>query len=784
MKRIALLIQFFILLVCSSFAQTYTVSGYVVDGETGETLIGVSVVKKGTHQGVSTDGNGFFRLTGLRKGETVLEFSYLGYGKQEKKVVITSKSILLETLKLFPEAFEFQDVIVVGKRHDMVGDREVETSQQRITAQTIINIPSARGDIFKAIKFLPGLQGTEPFSPLYTARGSDPSGNLVMLDGVAVYNPYHYEQSGGLFNIQSIKNIDVMVGGFGAEFGGRNASILYITTKDGNLNKFSGEVEPTTTHTKLFFEFPVGKKSSMMVAGRYFYDIPGYFLFGNRSYFYDFNVSYTNRINERNRLTLKVFNAYDNMKVAPERMFNYIDNSFNIDIYEDLQFDMGNKWSNRVATAYLKSVISPNVYLHTQLYGSFHSADNLSTFDFTYKPDSTDATVALRYSSQFTSRISDLSAKTSLSVKTDSINTFKLGVEFNSYYFANRAALNWIDKGKSVREPSMLAAFVEDKVKINRFVIRPGVRLSNYSLNGDWQVEPRVNMVLSWPYDWKFKAAWGVYYQSIISMNTQEFEVSQFLDYYYPLSNTAPSKSVHYIVGFDKPISKVSSLSVEAYYMEMPITYMFNLNQSEQEAFSFSDKLERGSGLSYGIEVMFRGDFHKLSGWASYGWGRSTRSYSHIMDGKPFLFDFDRTHTIKTMVSYRIAPRLTYNFSLVALTGLPKTVEPAMQVYNYYNPVTGSTAFYPFGVSDVKNNARLPWTIDIDMGILKRIRSGFAVELQEFLKAEESYYTVSIGNILFLRRNVIWYFPVGTKKYIPVGINYMPTVSAGYVIKF
>jgi hypothetical protein len=186
MKRIALLIQFFILLVCSSFAQTYTVSGYVVDGETGETLIGVSVVKKGTHQGVSTDGNGFFRLTGLRKGETVLEFSYLGYGKQEKKVVITSKSILLETLKLFPEAFEFQDVIVVGKRHDMVGDREVETSQQRITAQTIINIPSARGDIFKAIKFLPGLQGTEPFSPLYTARGSDPSGNLVMLDGVAV----------------------------------------------------------------------------------------------------------------------------------------------------------------------------------------------------------------------------------------------------------------------------------------------------------------------------------------------------------------------------------------------------------------------------------------------------------------------------------------------------------------------------------------------------------------------------------------------------------------------
>lgn len=766
-------------------AQSYTVSGYVVDDETGETLIGATVFNSVAGYGTSTDGNGFFRLTGVKSGNTILRISHMGYQAKELQVTVSIKSILLETIRLVPELYELEAVSVIGKRHETIGDREVETSQQRITPQAIVNIPSARGDIFKAIQYLPGIHSTEPFSPLFTARGSDPSGNLVMLDGVAIYNPYHYVQSGGLFNIQSVKNIDLLVGGFGAEFGGRNASILYITTKDGHMGKLSGEVEPTTSQTKLFLEFPVSKKSSVMVAGRYFYDIFSYFMFDSRSFFYDFNLSYTNRINSRNKLTVKMFNSKDNMRMNPERMFKYISNSFpELDFYDGIKMNMGNTWSNSAATAYLKTVISPNIYLHTQVYGSFHAADNLSSFDMTLYPDTTNVAVGLHYNTRFTSKINDLSAKSVLSIKAGYIHTVKLGAEVNGYYFANGAQINLIDIGQSVREPLLIAGFVEDKMKFGELIVRPGLRFSNYSLHSQWEVEPRINMVLSWPQDWKFKAAWGIYNQYIISMNTQEYEVNQFLDYYYPLSHNKPSKSVHYIVGFEKPLFSNSSLSVEAYYIDMPVTYTFDLNQSEQEAHTFSDKLMQGTGKSYGLEIMYHAEFNKLSGWVSYGLGRSTRSYPHIMEGKPFLFDFDRMHSIKTMVSYRIAPRLTYNFSLLAMSGLPKTVETAMQNYQYYDPITGNIAFYPLGVSSGKNNARLPWTIDLDMGILKRIRSGFAAELQQLINAKESYYTISIANILFLKRNVIWYFPYGGEKYIPVGINYFPTVSAGYVIKF
>jgi hypothetical protein len=281
------------------------------------------------------------------------------------------------------------------------------------------------------------------------------------------------------------------------------------------------------------------------------------------------------------------------------------------------------------------------------------------------------------------------------------------------------------------------------------------------------------------------KAAWGIYYQYIISMNTQEYQISQLLDYYYPLKNNAPTQSIHSILGIEKPIGRNSIFSANVYYMDMPLTYMFNLNLNQLQANTFSDKLEKGSGKSYGIELMWKGQYKKLSGWMSYGLSRSTRSYPFIMGGKPFLFDYDRTHSFKSVLSYKITDDVTYNGSLVLQSGLPKTLETTMQTYLNYNPVSGSlSGGYPYGVENGKNNARLPMSIDLDLGVIKRIRNGFGADLAEFLKADASYFSLSIANVLFLYRNVSWYFPNGGSKYLPFGLNYFPVVSVGYVIKF
>ena len=784
MRKLAVISFVLILFASLASGQSYTVSGYVTDKATRETLIGVAIVIKETRQVVVTDNNGFFSLLNLKNGDYTFLFTYLGYEKLERKVHINNKSVLLTETQLGLNIITLHDVTVVGTHFDAIGDREVETSQLQMTPNNIKNIPSAHGDIFKAIKFLPGVEATDPFSPLYSVRGGDPSGNLVLLDGVTVYNPYHFATADGLFNTQTVKDIDLFVGGFGSEYGGRNSSILYITTKDGNMDKLHGEIEPTTTHTKVFLEFPVGKNGSMMVAGRYFYDLPMRFALGSKSFFYDANISYTNRLNAKNRLTIKLFDSQDKSNINLDRYLSYIDKAFDTDIYKDMYMSSINSWSNRIATAYLKTIISPNIYLKTQVYGSFHAANINSGMDFRYKPDSTGTTYQITNNSRFASKINDVCAKSAITIKIDTINTFHLGAEFNKYYFSNETEIQHISNGVSIRQPNLFSCFAEDKMRFGKLIVRPGLRASRYSYFNKWEYEPRLNLSFDLPSNFKLKAALGIYYQYIISMNTQEYEISQFLDYYYPLKNNAPTKSIQYIAGIEKPIGTHSILSANAYFIDMPLTYMFNLNLDQLQASSFSDKLEKGNGKSYGIEILWKGQYKKLSGWMSYGLSRTTRSYPFIKEGKSFLFDYDRTHSFKTVLSYKMTDDITYNTSLVAQSGLPKTLETTMQSYYYYDPVSGSLSSYPFGVENNKNNARLPMSIDLDFGVVKRIRSGFGADLAEFLKADKSYLTATIGNILFVHRNVSWYFPYGGKKYIPVGFNYLPTVTVGYVIKF
>ncbi len=789
MKMVRFLKISIILFACilgNIYSQNNTISGYIIDENTGETIIGATVLLKGTLNGTISDINGFFTLSKIPDGKINIKISHISYNTQDLNLDIHQKNTILNSIKLSPDLKSINEVAIVEIKPDEIGDKQVEISQLEITPKAIQSIPTARNDIFKAIKYLPGIGDGETFSPLYSARGGDPSENMVMLDGVVMYNPYHYVTASGIFNVQTVKKIDILVGGFGAEYGGRNSSILYITTKDGNLNETHGEIEPSTTHTKAFIEFPINDKSSITAAARYYYDLPGTFIFGSRSWFYDVNLSYTNRLNNKNRLTLKMFSSLDRINQNPNAFFSYFSGTFeDIDVYDDMEIDMINNWGAHAITAILKTIISPKIYLRTQVYGSFHSSDNYSAMKFRFPIEEDGMLIKMDYNTSFKSKIHDLSAKTTLNYNVTNNNTIKLGLEYNDYYFRNSAIINDIDKGKTVRAPNLISAFMEDKITFGRLIIRPGLRAANYNYYGDWLIEPRINGTFNVTNNLKINAAWGQFNQYIISMNTQEYEVNQMLDYYYPLKNKKPLQSTHYMLGFEKNISYHSNVSVDFYYKDMTTTYMFDLNENEIERFSFSDILLTGTGESYGAEILWKGNWKKLSGWVSYGYAKSTRSYPEIMDGKKFLFDYDRTHSLKTIVNYKITDKIDYNTSLLILTGLPRTIERTQQSYFYYEPATNQYGFYFFGINETKNNARLPFYLGLDFGIKKEIRSGFGYDLMNYFNFKESYLNVTVSNVLFIRRNVIWYFPISTwDKYLPFGINFLPSFSVGYTLKF
>lgn len=777
----------FLSMICVSICQaagTFAISGYVIDQQTKETIIGVNIIVRDEQLGAASDVNGFFRITDLTAGKHTLEFYHINYEVKALVVEIQSKSLVLDDVSLQPKPVELEEIVVTAPRAE-IADVEIEAGHREISPDEIKIIPTARRDVLRAIKYLPGISGVGPVSPLYSVRGGDPGENLVLLDGVTVYNPYHFVTISGLFNLYAIKDVEIMVGGFSAEYGGRNSSILYVTTREGNSQKLHGEIEPSLTHTAAVFDFPVGHNATMLISGRYFYNLISRYLLYSPSYFYDMNISFNWRINRRNRLTINYFHTRDYFNYNSSEYLSYFSATFDTEVFDNYDLRYRINWKNQAATIILKSVISPRLYLKTQLSGSFFSSDNLSLLDFIYADEETKKTTKLFYRTNIDNKVREITAKSVLSFKWNSMNTLGTGLELSSFYFANNVILNYFGEGKSTRKPELYAGFVENKMKLGKFSFRGGLRVSRYNFVKNVYFEPRINAVIELPYNFRIKAAWGKYYQYIMSLNSQEYELVQFLDYYYPLESYEPAASVHYILGVEKTINENSQISLDFYYKDIQRTYTFDYNVSELGIYQFSQKLKTGYGKSYGLELLWKGNWKKFTGWVSYSFCKATRSYSHIMEGKEILFDYDRTHSFKAVISHQIHPRLSFSGSFQMMTGVPKTLETAGKSYFYYDPVSGNYATYGTYVTLNKNNARLPFYLRLDIGIKKQLRKGFAAELAEFIGARESYLNVTFGNLLFLlHRNVWFYFPVNKEKLYALGTNYIPEFNIGYTINF
>ncbi len=774
-------------------ASGQTISGYIIDSTSRETLIGATIVLSPGNIATITDNNGFYSISKLHPGNYTMQVSHISYQQKNIPIKVTLSRLVLDAIKLQPTKLSIEEVSIIAVKPDQVADKEIEISHKELTPHLIQSIPTARNDLFSAIKYFPGVDKTEPSSPLYTVRGSDPGENAVLLDGVMIYNPYHSSVTSGIFNTQTIKKVDLLLGGFSAEYGGRNSSVMYITTKEGNKNKLHGEIEPSTFYSKLFLEFPAGKDASMIIAGRYYYDIPTNFLLNNSTYFYDYNISYSKRLDKRNTISLKYFESKDRTGYNFSTLYKYIGNSFNTDIYDDFTLEQENNWNNRALTAIHKLILSPGIYMRNQVYYSMHQSDNLSGLDITFDYDDEEtgtSTISWNSSNTLSCKIRDMSAKSSLNIKTIPYNEIKIGGEYNSYYFMNHMTLNETDYGSFTRSPSLLALYAEDKITAGPIVFRPGIRFSSYR-GEQWNYEPRASLKVNIFPGFRLKFAWGQYLQYILSMNTSEIQMLQLVDYYYPLKDQLPSKSTHYIAGIEKRISPQLLLTIDGYYKDISQTYTFDLNQELSEAYSFTDNIESGRGNAYGAELYLHGRFKKVSGWVAYTLAWANRQFpdSEINNGESYPYDYNRRHTLKTVINYQITDNFEFNTSYIFMSGIYRSIETTTQSYYTYNASTDELGYFPLYTSSDKNKAKMPPQMNLDFSIRRKLITGIGKKFADLLHADESFATVTIKNVLFLYRNVDFYYPGNFipeyyDKYFPIGSNYLPSAGLSYTLKF
>lgn len=206
-----------------SAQSSFTINGYVEDTDSKEKLISAIIYDIGSKQGVVTNNYGFFSLT-LPRGEKTLSISFVGYETQELKLNLRRDTTVNFQLKT---AAELKTVEISAKRQDRI-EEQVQMSKITVPVAQIKKIPMLLGevDVLKALQFLPGVQSGGEGQNALIVRGGSPDQNLIILDGVPVYNVSHIGGLFSVFNGDAIKNVTLTKGGFPARFGGRLSSVL------------------------------------------------------------------------------------------------------------------------------------------------------------------------------------------------------------------------------------------------------------------------------------------------------------------------------------------------------------------------------------------------------------------------------------------------------------------------------------------------------------------------------------------------------------------------------
>ena len=372
-----------------SFAQRRTISGYVMDAASKETLIGATIFDKNSGKGCATNSYGFYTLT-LNQGTVELQVSYVGYTPQTRTIDLKES----QSLNFDLEANTTLDEVVVEAQRATASARSPQMSVVELPVQQIKSIPTLFGetDVLKAIQLLPGVQnGSEGSAGMYV-RGGGPDENLLLLDGVPVYNVNHALGFFSVFNPDALKNVTLYKGSFPAHFGGRLSSVVDIRMKEGDMQKYHGNASIGLISSKINFEGPIVKdKLSFNLSYRRTYgDLllkPALWIASISNpelsklsvgyYFYDFNAKLNWKISDKDRLYLSFYTGDDGIYFGVKYKDYTVD-----DIQYTNKMNLNWKWGNKVAALRWNHVMSQKLFMDASVnYTQYRQNLGLNIFE-------------------------------------------------------------------------------------------------------------------------------------------------------------------------------------------------------------------------------------------------------------------------------------------------------------------------------------------------------------------------------------------------------------------
>jgi len=711
-----LLLFLFLLFAALSSAQNYTISGHITDEISGETMINASVYEFNSRKGTVTNSYGFYSLT-IPKGQSNLQFSYVGFLTQNKNFNLTKDTVINIRLKT---SLELQEVTVIGHQK-ISGVQSTQMSAIEVPISQIKSVPTLFGeaDLIKALQLLPGVQsGSEGSTGMYV-RGGGPDENLFLLDGIPVYNVNHMAGFFSVFNPDAIKTVTLYKGSFPARFGGRLSSVIDVRMNDGNDQKIHGNISVGLISSKINLEGPIikGKTTFNISARRTYSDLllqPILYLGMQQEmegedgklsagyYFYDLNVKLSHKISDSDRLFASLYTGddiiYTNFRSSYTSRY---DENEDVSYTNTSRMKLNWNWGNIVTSMRWNHIVNNQLFMNaTAAYTRYRfdmgvGTSSKSTTTFTDSVSNQSFDINLGYKSgieDYTVKVDyDYSPHPDHDVKFGAnytYHTFRPGVSVAQMSEENNEYINTFDTVIGDEDvfshESMI--YAEDNISIGYALkLNLGLHYSIFNVQKETYhaLQPRISMRMLANDDLSFKAGYAAMTQYVHLLSNSY--VSLPTDLWVPVTKRIePMRSHQYSAGVFYNYKDVIDFSVEGYYKSM-----HNLIEYKDGATflgsstGWEDKVVMGDGWSYGLELLAQKTVGKTTGWIGYTWSKSERLFNRpgqeLNYGRIFPAKYDRRHDFSIVVSHKFSEKIDLAATWVYSTGNTGTL--AMQQY-------------------------------------------------------------------------------------------------------
>ncbi|MBK6784623.1 MAG: carboxypeptidase-like regulatory domain-containing protein [Saprospiraceae bacterium] len=695
----------------------FIISGYVKDKISHEVLIGAIVQVNNQQQYTISNVSGYYSLV-LPKGQHEIIVNYLGYRILQENVEVEknmSMSLFMEFQNELPSLTISQERINYWNLGDNIDAFKTKEFKSLL----------GESDPLNNVKVIPGVQsGGEGQSGLFV-RGGGADQNLVLLEGVPLYEYSHTVGIASLFMEESVKEASLIKNGFPARYGGRLSAVMDVNLKEGNTKEHERLISIGIPGIKFHANGPIFKNKttynfSMRTSWINYYIDKFLLKFTN----YDIiQLSYrdivgkiTHRFAENHKISFSFYSGGDRLSLQKSLLIDSVGYSFASSDYNRLS------WSNTLGS--IQWYFTPNNKWSFQAQAGIlsykHRARSSYTFETSvFEESRLDELDIFSYSDILTTNLT-FSADYYLNEK----NTIKMGFEhlyhnFNPVVKQSTIILEGEEENILDKDSLIVASetnfFIEDHLKIHKkFSIYAGIHLNTFRSSDtsyfSWQ--PRLSMI------WKpFK---NHITNAAVTRMRQNIHLLVNLglglpsDLWVPTTNKIqPANSWQYSITHSYKFDNDHFLQLGAYYKRMsgllefltPVDlFYFFINETEVvPVFNTSKDWERnvlnGQGTAKGIELLFQRKNKLINGWFSGSWSKSDRTFSGIDNGKTFPFRYDRTWDVNAGISLQLNKDLSVASNFVYGTGNAFS----LATEEYVN-VLGTTVIHP----GTRNNRRLP----------------------------------------------------------------------------